>query len=391
MRLPAADPFDAGPFARWLRPGMGHTVRRAVLAAAVAWLPLVLLAAAQGHLTHPSPRESLLHDLTAYARYLVAVPAFILAEGLTLPVLGAIAREFVNAGIVPARDRPRYDAVVASVRRLLAHRGVQALLLVLAYGVAIQSLLLAPRYAVWRVVTTDEWIAPLVGGERRLSLAGWWAMLVSQPIFLLLVAMWLWRVLVWTRFLWGMSRLDLQLVAAHPDRAGGLYFVSTSLRAFALVAFPLGAAVAGVIAEETVDLGRPLTELRAMALAACAAIVLLFALPLVVLAVPLARARVRAVFAYGNLAVTLGRAFEARWLARDTGVTDEALSVQDFSATTDLYAITDNVGKMRLLPLGIWPVLTLAFGAALPMLLVSLASVTVARVLEVLRMVVLGR
>jgi len=65
--------------------------------------------------------------------------------------------------------------------------------------------------------------------------------------------------------------------------------------------------------------------------------------------------------------------------------------VQDFSATTDLYAITDNVAKMRLLPIGIWPVLTLAFGAALPMLLVSLASVTVARVLEVLRMVVLGR
>ena len=72
-------------------------------------------------------------------------------------------------------------------------------------------------------------------------------------------------------------------------------------------------------------------------------------------------------------------------------MTDEALSVQDFSAMTDLYAITDNVGKMRLLPIGIWPVLTLAFGAALPMLLVSLASVTVARVLEVLRMVVLGR
>jgi hypothetical protein len=76
----SSDPFDAGPFARLraplnvLHPGTSSVVRRAITAAAVAWVPLLVLAAAQGYALRADPHESLLLDFSAYARYLVALP-----------------------------------------------------------------------------------------------------------------------------------------------------------------------------------------------------------------------------------------------------------------------------------------------------------------------------
>ena len=46
--------------------------------------------------------------------------------------------------------------------------------------------------------------------------SGWWYALVSIPTFQLLTYRWLWRIIIWTRFLWRMSRLDLQLVPGTP-------------------------------------------------------------------------------------------------------------------------------------------------------------------------------
>src|SRR5215470_7586625 len=73
--------FGAGPCS-WLPlmiPGrVSHRAwRDAFLTALVGWLPLALLAAAEGHFNAGRSRESLLFDAGAYARYVVAAPLFV--------------------------------------------------------------------------------------------------------------------------------------------------------------------------------------------------------------------------------------------------------------------------------------------------------------------------
>jgi len=90
-----ADPFDAGPYP-WiegalhrLRADAPRITRRAFITAMIAWLPLVVLAGVQGLARRPNAREAFLLDLSAHARYLLALPILIVAKPSVLVVLGA--------------------------------------------------------------------------------------------------------------------------------------------------------------------------------------------------------------------------------------------------------------------------------------------------------------
>ena len=65
------------------------------------------------------------------------------------------------------------------------------------------------------------------------------------PLYQFLVYRTLVRLLSWSRFLWAVSRLDLQLVPTHPDRAGGLGFLGGAHRPLGLLAVALGAGALG--------------------------------------------------------------------------------------------------------------------------------------------------
>ena len=54
---------------------------------------------------------------------------------------------------------------------------------------------------------------------------------MSLPIFQFLLCRWYFRLFIWARFLWQVSRIDLSLVPTHPDRVGGLGFLSDTVYA----------------------------------------------------------------------------------------------------------------------------------------------------------------
>lgn len=360
-----SDPFGAGPCPRLravlhLAPARaGHAWWRAGAVAAVAWLPLLLLAALQGADLDPSTRGSFFPDVPVHARYLVALPLLVALEPWCLGQLAAVVGHFVRGGLVVDADLPRWHALRASARRLLDGRGLEV---VLAVGALAGAILVGDLY---RRSGASTWMTHGVGGPR--TAAGWWRTLVSQPLFLLTLSAWLWRVMVWARFLWGVSRLELRLVPAHPDLAAGLRFTSLSLRAFVPVAFACGAVVAGTLAGELVG-GEPAREVAytpAVLASGCVALVL-FAGPLFAFAGPLHRARVRGSLEYGALSTALGRRFEERWLAPGVPVDADALDANDFSATTDLYSIAGNVRQMGIIPAGVRDLVMLVIAAILP-------------------------
>jgi hypothetical protein len=56
---------------------------------------------------------------------------------------------------------------------------------------------------------------------------------------------WYFRIFIWMRFLWQVSRIELSLVPTHPDRVGGMGFLGNTVYAFTPLAVAHGAQLAG--------------------------------------------------------------------------------------------------------------------------------------------------
>ena len=288
---------------------------------------------------------SLIGDLTVLSRYLIVVPLFILAELGTIFRLGQIARHFVDAGIITALDRPRFEGIVAQARRLLDSVTVEVLVVALAYLAMIILIRVFPDQDI------PLWHKAGDGG-RGYSWAGWWHALVSAPVALVLLLGWLWRILIWGLFLFRVSRLDLQLVPAHPDLVGGLQFVGLSLRAFSLLSFAISASAAGGVAQRV--LYHWAASFFSFIYVIAAVVILslvLFVAPLLVFGGKLVEARRRGILDYGGLAEAVGSQLEQKWLDDRKNVDEGALDVPHFSATTDLYQVVSNVYQMKPFPI----------------------------------------
>jgi hypothetical protein len=359
--------FDGGPPLRLekslglIKPDQRRSVQRALLALLIVWAPLFVLSAIESLVLEENKLGSLVVDLTVISRYLIVVPLFILAEDGTIFRLGQIARHFIDAGIVTAADRPRFDGIVAQARRLLDSVLVEALVVALAYLAMIILMQTFPTEDIpfWHKAS---------GGDAGYSWAGWWHTLVSAPVALVLLLGWLWRILIWGFFLFRVSRLDLQLVSAHPDLGGGLQFVGLSLRAFLLLSFAISTSAAGGVAQRVLYTGTSFFSFIYVIVAVVILSLVLFAGPLLVFGGKLIEARRRGILHYGGLAEAVGRQLERKWINDRTNVDEGALDVQHFSATTDLYQLVSNVYQMKPFPINTQDLIALIVVTLLPFL-----------------------
>lgn len=363
--------FEGGPPMRLQRslglvkPERPHVMRRALLAAGLAWLPLALLATVQGLRLRDGSASWFFSDFSVHARYLIALPAFILAEADCIPRLEVIVRHFVDIRLIRNADLPRFQAAVESTRRLLNSVWGELALPLLSYAAVFPLLLYA----------SADLVPPWQRASGNVSWAGWWHVLVSLPLLLMLFLGWVWRLALWGRFLVLVARMDLRLVPSHPDSVGGLRFLSTSLRGFRLISFALGAIVAGSIADRVVYLGMNLVGFKSHLIGLVVFILILFAGPLTVFVPKLRQTKRRGIFEYGALANLLGREFEAKWLKSGINVKADSLEVPDFSATTDYYGVAANVYEMRDLPFKLKDLTGAIVPALVPFLAVALLQI----------------
>jgi len=108
VRVPfeCAPPYHLESSLGLIRAGHLHVVRRAILAVAIAWLPLALLTLVRGDFMRADHANAFILDIGCYARYLITLPLLVLAEALCAPRLTAIAWQFITAGLIAEADRP---------------------------------------------------------------------------------------------------------------------------------------------------------------------------------------------------------------------------------------------------------------------------------------------
>ncbi len=318
---------------------------RIIVISLFAWLPLLLLSALEGRVLGATTVVPFLLDVEVHIRYLIALPLLIAAELVVHRRMRTLVKQFLERRLIPEGAMARFEAAIASAFRLRNSVLAETLLIAVVYGVGI--------LIVWRHYTaldTTTWYATPSSGGSTLSLAGMWYGYVSLPIFQFLLCRWYFRLFIWTRFLWQVSRIDLSLIPTHPDRVGGLGFLSNTAYAFALLALAHGTLLAGQLANRIFYLGAALPEFKGE-IAIMAVFVLALVLgPLLVFAPQLAQAKRTGLREYGTLAERYVREFDSKWL-RGGAPADEALvGSGDIQSLADLGNSFEVVRTMRLMP-----------------------------------------
>jgi len=209
-------------------------------------------------------------------------------------------------------------------------------------------------------------------GSGEVSLAGWWFNLVSTPVFRLLLFRWLWRLLLWTSFLWRVSRLNLYLVATHTDTAAGLGFLSEGQKAFSPIVFAGGAVIAAQVANTIAYQGATLSSQKLPMIAYGVIAVILLVAPLLVIAPVLLRIKRQALREYGALVTIHNQLFDQKWIQKKEPSDEVILGSHDPSSLFDLGGSFTVIRQMGIVPIDKPTLITLAVAAALPMVPVVL-------------------
>jgi hypothetical protein len=231
--------------------------QRIIVITLIAWLPLLVLSVVEGEALGGRAAVPFLLDVEAHVRFLLGLPLLIVAELVVHERMRFVVRQFLERDLIPKDALPGFDQAIASAFRLRNSILAEVLLIAFVYSVGVLFF--------WRhyvALAAATWYAVPTAGGLNLSITGTWYAYVSLPIYQFLLVRWYYRIFIWTRFLWQVSRIELSLIPTHPDRVGGLGFLANTVYAFMPLAVAHGAMLAGPLANRILYLRAALPDFK---------------------------------------------------------------------------------------------------------------------------------
>jgi hypothetical protein len=324
--------------------------------ALLAWLPLLVLNALTGTLTTGSAIP-FLDSIGTHVRLLVAIPLFFSAELMFHRRTAHAIAAITDTHLVPPRELPAFNAVLARARKWRDGWAIEAILVVLIVVLLLEGVRtdLPRQVATWRTAA-----------DGRTSAAGWWYVAVSIPVFQFLVWRWCARFLVWSYVLWRINRLDLQLVPTHPDRAGGLGPLGVAHSALGPLNFAAAAVMAASFGEQILYGGMNVRQVVQPLAAMIAGITFILVAPLLLFMLRLMATKQRGLIEYGRLAADYTQRFDVKWI-RTASIDKEALmGSADIQSLADLSNAFHVIEDMRIVPFAPRQLFLLVAAAAVP-------------------------
>jgi len=365
-----------GPFyrvqqaARLIRPNEWNLGRRLTFAIALGWLPLLLITA----IFNADALLSLLKDYRVHSRMLIAVPVLLLGQLLLESRIRMVVAHITEADLLETPDLARLDDMIATLLRL---RDARLPELAVLLALIVHS---ATSYKV--LVDATPWLARGAAPDLHLTAAGWYGVVVSATIFQFLLGLSLWKWLLWTLFAFKLSRLNMKLVATHPDKHGGLGFLGLTPVAFAPVVFAATTVIGATWRHEILNYGATLMSFKLPAIALVVIIALVALGPLAFFVPRLAALRRQGIVEYGILGQMQSSDFHKKWIRHRSGHEAEFLTADESSTLADFGQSYERIEQMRPFPADRGDLVALAVSVVLPMLPVILAVVPLAVVLK---------
>jgi hypothetical protein len=362
-----------------------HTLlvgRRAVVFVALAWGVPLLLGLPESVAIHGvEPTPYILH-IGAWAKFFIAIGCFVIAEQPVEEQLRVKLAQFLRAPLIAPGSWAAAAAAVATALRRRDSRAAEIACLALAVSASIAVFvnLRGADSSTWAVRASPE------GG--RLTAAGWWSLLVSRPLFWFLFIRGLWRHLVWALLLRRLARLELRLVATHPDGNGGLAFIAGYPNSYATFVFGASSVVAAALAHSLMTENLTSTVFGCVAGGWLAIVLALFALPLSAFTPPLRKLKESTTLSYGARATQYQRLSERKLLGGNIAANDPAEAEKE-AEVADPGKQFDTSRKLSTMLMSRTAVVPVAVAALIPFAIAGATELPYKEVLEVVKKLIL--
>lgn len=365
-----------------LRENALRTVPRALLFVALAWgVPLILSLLAGDALGHYADSPFLL-DMRAWSRFFLAVALFILMEQKLEASLNKHLKQFVRA---PLLAPDSFESAALAVTRALKRRDallaeVVILAIAIVLSLTLYQRLLGMELSFWAVHYSPQ--------GNILTLAGWWLICVSNPIFAFLLLRVLWRLIVWSILLRELAALDFRLVATHPDGHGGLAFLGQYPNSYTLFVFALSTVLASVIAHELIDSTLNIATYGYLMAGWLLFVLLLFASPLAAFRKQLTQLKEQTLLAYSSQATRHLRASERELIGGNISAAKDAeqLSAEQIPDTSKMLPVVCKLSTFLLNREGLLPI---SAAALLPLVAAGATQLPFKEIFKVMKKLLL--
>ncbi len=358
-----------GPFFRaqqalgLIRPNQWNLTRRILVLIAIGWLPLVIFTV----VLNPQGLLSLLREYRIHARLLIAVPVLLIGESFMESRFRLVMQHIREVGLLDAPDLAYMDEVIATLTRLrdaYLPELVVFVLLIVHTAVSYRGL-----------VDASPWLGYGSGADLRLTVAGWYAVLVSAPLFQFLLGLSLWEWLLWTYFAFRLSQRNLRLVPTHPDEHGGLGFLGLTAAAFAPVAFAATAVIGATWRNDILHHEAKLMDFRLQAIVLLVVIAMVALGPLLFFVPRLASLRQQGILEYGILGQIHSAQFHEKWVLHRAGHEAEFLQAPESTTLANFAKNYQEIAQLKPFPADMGSLYGLAAAVAIPALPVILAQI----------------
>jgi hypothetical protein len=213
-------------------------------------------------------------------------------------------------------------------------------------------------------------------------LAGIWFRYVSLPLFQFLFLRWYYRIFIWARFLFQVSRIKLKLVPTHPDYVGGLGFLSNIVYAFIPLAVAHGAVLAGMISNHIFHEGATLLDFKIGIIIIVLVVLCIVILPLFSFSSQLNDTWRIGCIEYGKLASRYAQDFDTRWIRENSTADNMVAHIADIQGLADMANSYRIVEKMQSIPIKRNDIIMLTIATMAPMLPLVLTMMPLSELLK---------
>jgi len=349
--------------------GETNTFLMGVALGAFLWTVLIALMLIEGI----SDKIFSLSVIGGHVRLLAAIPLFFLCETSVDPRMTEFVRTIVRSEVVPQNALPALESLFARVVRW-KDSWLPDMICLLA---AVLLSLIGPKFALSGATTAFN-PGHVAGG---MTLTAQWYWIVCLPLFRFLMFRWLWRIGLWSYFLWRIAKLELHLVPTHPDGAAGLGYLELVQIHFAPLVLAISTVQSASFAEE-ISSGGSAFEALYPALAIILLVdAALFLGPLLLFAPKLWSCRMKGLSDYMELAAHYVSGFDKKWLGTDAS-SEPLLGTPDLQSLADLANSINIVRNMSWVPMSPRLLMNLSIVALLPMLPLFLLKYPIAELAE---------
>jgi hypothetical protein len=304
----------------------------------ITYIPLLILTLVQGVAYGPNLKVPFFFDVSEATRFLVVGPLLIMSEAFVEPWLVQVVQH-VRDRLICSEQLPQYERLV---KRAVRCRNSNIAEIVLLIGTFfwqwMDVFVLAPHAGIgtWQVLPSNN----------EPSCAWFWYIYFAKPLIRFLWLRWLWRYLIWSFFLIRIAFLNLKIMPTHPDRHGGLAFISVGHAKFSVLALTFGAQVASIFGEQVLVDGKTLMSFRYEILGVIMIVLLVFLTPLLAFTCRLLEAKRIGLFEFSALADEYSADFRAKWIDGGRG-SEQLLGTSDIQSLADIGNSYEVVHEMR--------------------------------------------